>query len=73
MNLPILIGTACAIPRLMICILENFQTKEGLVNIPEVLQKYCFGLKTIGLNNKDYKNNNNENDEGKDKERQHDN
>ncbi len=33
-------GTAFALGRIMIALLENFQTKEGKVKIPEVLQFY---------------------------------
>ncbi|ESO91930.1 hypothetical protein LOTGIDRAFT_217090 [Lottia gigantea] len=33
-------GTACAIPRMIMAILEQFQTKDWNVNIPEVLQPY---------------------------------
>ncbi len=33
-------ATAVAIGRTLIAILENYQTKDGKVNIPEVLQKY---------------------------------
>ncbi|OCT68099.1 serine--tRNA ligase, mitochondrial [Xenopus laevis] len=33
-------GTACAVPRLLIAILESNQTKDGTVLIPEVLQPY---------------------------------
>lgn len=33
-------GTAIAISRAIISILENYQTQDGSVNIPEVLQKY---------------------------------
>lgn len=33
-------NTAIASPRILIAILENFQTKDGSVKIPEVLQKY---------------------------------
>lgn len=33
-------NTAIASPRILIAILENFQTEDGLVKIPEVLQKY---------------------------------
>ncbi len=36
----ILNGTAFAIGRMIIAILENFQTAEGSVKIPEVLQRY---------------------------------
>jgi seryl-tRNA synthetase len=33
-------GTAVAIGRMLIAILENYQTEEGSVKVPEVLQKY---------------------------------
>ncbi|TRY89425.1 hypothetical protein DNTS_010826 [Danionella cerebrum] len=33
-------ATACAIPRTLIAILETYQTKDGSVRIPEVLQQY---------------------------------
>lgn len=39
-------GTAAAIGRMIIAILENYQTKTGVVLTPEVLQKYC-GFKEI--------------------------
>ena len=39
-------GTAFAIGRTLIAILENYQQKDGSVKIPEVLQKYC-GFKEI--------------------------
>jgi len=42
----ILNGTAFAIGRTIIAILENYQTKEGTVLVPEVLQKYL-GKKEI--------------------------
>ena len=40
-------GTAIAITRAMICILENFQTKDGEIIIPEVLRKYMGGREKI--------------------------
>ncbi|XP_071834251.1 serine--tRNA ligase, mitochondrial-like isoform X2 [Apostichopus japonicus] len=40
-------GTACAVPRLIIAILENYQDKDGSVRIPDVLQPYMFGQKVI--------------------------
>jgi len=40
-------GTAFAIGRTLIAILENYQKKDGTIEIPEVLQKYL-GFKTIG-------------------------
>ena len=36
----ILNGTAVAVGRMLIAILENFQQEDGSVKIPEVLQKY---------------------------------
>lgn len=42
-------GTMCATERTMCCIVENYQTPEGL-NIPEVLQPYMNGIKFIPYN-----------------------
>lgn len=39
-------GTAIAIGRTLIAILENYQQPDGSVKVPEVLQKYC-GFKEI--------------------------
>lgn len=39
-------GTAFAIGRTIIAILENYQQKDGSVVVPEVLQKYM-GMKVI--------------------------
>lgn len=33
-------GTAFAIGRILIAIIENYQTKDGTIKVPEVLQKY---------------------------------
>lgn len=43
----ILNGTAVAVGRMIIAILENFQQEDGSVKIPEVLQKYMGGLSEI--------------------------
>jgi seryl-tRNA synthetase len=40
-------NTALPSPRVFIAILENYQTKDGKINVPEVLQKYV-GKKVIG-------------------------
>lgn len=40
-------NTALPSPRIFIAIMENYQTKDGKVNVPEVLQKYV-GKKVIG-------------------------
>lgn len=39
-------GTAFAIGRILIMIMENYQQKDGSINVPKVLQKYS-GLKVI--------------------------
>ena len=39
-------GTMCATQRTMCCVLENYQTPEGL-RIPEVLQPYMGGIEFI--------------------------
>jgi seryl-tRNA synthetase len=41
-------NTAIASPRILIALLENFQTEDGSVKIPEVLQKYT-GFSEISL------------------------
>ncbi|KAJ3171408.1 hypothetical protein HDU88_007487 [Geranomyces variabilis] len=40
-------GTACAVPRLIIAILETHQTEDGDVRVPEALMPYLWGLDTI--------------------------
>ena len=40
-------GSGVALPRTMIALLENYQTKEGTVIIPEVLKPYMDGLGEI--------------------------
>jgi seryl-tRNA synthetase len=37
-------GTACAVPRMIISILETFQNEDGSVTIPEVLRPYMMGI-----------------------------
>jgi len=39
-------GTAFAIGRILIMIVENYQQKDGSIKVPKVLQKYC-GFKVI--------------------------
>ena len=41
-------GSALAVGRTMIAILENFQRHDGTVTVPEALQPYMGGQKTIG-------------------------
>jgi seryl-tRNA synthetase len=40
-------NTLCALGRTMIAIMENYQTKEGSVLIPEALKPYMFGIEEI--------------------------
>ena len=40
-------GTACAIPRMLIALLETNQLMDGQVVIPKVLQPYCRGLERL--------------------------
>ncbi len=40
-------GTAFAVGRMLIAIIENYQKKDGSVEVPKVLQKYL-GIKKIG-------------------------
>ena len=40
-------GTACAVGRTLVALLENNQNADGSVNIPEVLQKYMGGASKI--------------------------
>lgn len=44
-------GTAIAIGRMIIAILENYQQKDGSVTIPQVLQPYMGGKKQIKTQN----------------------
>lgn len=44
-------GTACAIPRMLIALLESHQDPKGKIFIPEVLQPYMNGKKFITKNN----------------------
>ncbi|RUP46862.1 seryl-tRNA synthetase [Jimgerdemannia flammicorona] len=41
-------GTAIAVPRIIIAVLENFQRADGTVVIPEVLRGWMGGRETIG-------------------------
>ncbi len=40
-------GSGVALPRTMIALLENYQTKQGTVIVPEVLRPYMGGLEEI--------------------------
>ncbi|KAF7141254.1 hypothetical protein RHSIM_Rhsim06G0078100 [Rhododendron simsii] len=40
-------ATACAVPRMMICLLENYQQEDGSVIVPEPLRPFTGGLEVI--------------------------
>lgn len=40
-------ATACAVPRLIVAILENFQQADGSVLVPEPLQAFMGGMAVI--------------------------
>jgi len=40
-------GTACAVPRMIIAILETFQNEDGSVKVPEVLRPYMMGIEVL--------------------------
>lgn len=40
-------GTACAVPRMIISILETFQNEDGSVTVPEVLRPYMMGMDVL--------------------------
>ncbi|XP_078442868.1 seryl-tRNA synthetase isoform X2 [Wolffia australiana] len=40
-------ATACAVPRMILCLLENFQQEDGSVIIPEPLRPFMGGLSVI--------------------------
>mmetsp|Transcript_9491 Transcript_9491/g.24180 ORF Transcript_9491/g.24180 Transcript_9491/m.24180 type:complete len:530 (-) Transcript_9491:35-1624(-) len=40
-------GTACAVPRMILAIMENNQQKDGTIVVPEVLRPYMGGIDVI--------------------------
>lgn len=40
-------ATACAVPRMIVAIFENFQQEDGSVEIPEVLRPFMGGMTVI--------------------------
>ncbi|KAG2320011.1 hypothetical protein Bca52824_013224 [Brassica carinata] len=40
-------ATACAVPRMMVCLLENYQQEDGSVVIPEPLRPFMGGVEVI--------------------------
>eukprot|EP00262_Sarcandra_glabra_P020193 TRINITY_DN7944_c0_g4_i1.p1 TRINITY_DN7944_c0_g4~~TRINITY_DN7944_c0_g4_i1.p1 ORF type:complete len:517 (-),score=84.10 TRINITY_DN7944_c0_g4_i1:442-1992(-) len=45
-------ATACAVPRMIVCILENFQQENGSVVVPELLRPFMGGLEIISPKSK---------------------
>lgn len=45
-------GTACAIPRMLIAILETYQNHNSTVTVPEALRKYLRNEEVIGRQKK---------------------
>jgi seryl-tRNA synthetase len=43
-------GTACAVPRLIVAILEQCQKEDGTIEIPKVLHPFMMGVETIPSN-----------------------
>jgi len=43
-------GSGLAIGRTLLAVLENFQQEDGSITIPEVLQPYMGGVKSLGVN-----------------------
>ena len=41
-------GSALAVGRTLVAVLENYQDREGRIAIPEVLRSYMGGLDIIG-------------------------
>ncbi len=41
-------GSGVAVGRLMIALMENYQTADGSIEVPEILQPYMGGLEVIG-------------------------
>lgn len=40
-------ATACAVPRLIVSIIENYQRADGTVGVPEALRPYLGGMEVI--------------------------
>jgi seryl-tRNA synthetase len=40
-------ATACAVPRMLVAILENYQQEDGSVVVPQALRPFLGGLEVI--------------------------
>ncbi|OMO94488.1 hypothetical protein CCACVL1_05972 [Corchorus capsularis] len=45
-------ATACAVPRMLVCLLENFQQEDGSVIIPNPLRPFMGGIERISAKSK---------------------
>ncbi|OMO88413.1 hypothetical protein CCACVL1_08403 [Corchorus capsularis] len=45
-------ATACAVPRMLVCLLENFQQEDGSVIIPNPLRPFVGGIERISAKSK---------------------
>ncbi|KAK6938126.1 Aminoacyl-tRNA synthetase, class II (G/ P/ S/T) [Dillenia turbinata] len=45
-------ATACAVPRMIVCLLENYQQEDGSIIIPEPLRPFMGGLELIAPKNR---------------------
>lgn len=41
-------GTACAVPRMLIALVETYQNEKGMIDVPEVLKKWMKAKNVIG-------------------------
>lgn len=44
-------GTACAVSRMLISVMENYQNADGTITIPDVLKPYMHGIDVIPVRN----------------------
>lgn len=42
-------GTACAVPRLIVALMENNQQEDGSILVPHALQPYLGGMTVIKM------------------------
>jgi seryl-tRNA synthetase len=40
-------GSGLAVGRTLVAVMENYQTADGAIRVPEVLKPYCGGLEAI--------------------------
>lgn len=45
-------ATACAVPRMIVCLFENYQQEDGSIIIPEPLRPFMGGIELIAPKNR---------------------